>query len=152
MKTAAKIRKATPDDLDAIVAVENACFTNEQFSRRQLSYLLSKAKGILYVAQTESGVVGYLSLLQRVDSDNLRIYSIAVHPDARGQQIGQLFIEKSKEYARSAGLQGISLEVRTNNAAAICLYRKYGFIEKEVLLNYYGEGENGFQMYLQDLS
>lgn len=151
MKASMKIRKASRKDLDAIVAVENACFADERFSRRQLSYLAYKAKGVLYVAETEAGVVGYLSLLRRVGATKLRIYSIAVHPHARGQRIGQLFIEKSKEYARSAGLQGISLEVRTDNVAAIGLYHKHGFVEKEVIEDYYGAGKNGFRMCLQEL-
>lgn len=141
-----KIRKATLSDLNKILEIENICFENERFSRKQFIHLISKSKGIFFIAESNSSIVGYISLLQRSNAKNLRIYSIAVHPEARGQQIGQKFIEISKNIAKMEGLQYISLEVRTDNAAAISLYNKNGFIITSIIQGYYGNGENAFKM------
>lgn len=140
------IRKALPSDLEAIVAVEQACFGSDRFSRRQFAYLLLQAKGIFYVAESDKHIIGYLSFLQRNGSTSGRIYSIAVHPDGRGNQTGRKLIDRGKEYARANGLRQISLEVRTDNSPAIRLYEKHGFSVKSVLKNYYTDGSDAFRM------
>lgn len=141
-----KIRAAVTADLDGIMAVENASFDADRFSRRQFSYLISHAKGAFYVAESNGRVVGYLSLLQRNRAANLRIYSVAVDPGARGLGVGQAFICKSREYALANGFRQISLEVRPDNRAAIGLYRKNGFTATALLRGYYNDGSDAIRM------
>ena len=50
IKREAATRTASQDDLKNILTIENSCFHEEAFSRRQMAYLISQAKGIFYVA------------------------------------------------------------------------------------------------------
>ena len=43
------------------------------------------------------------------------------------------------------GIQNITLEVRKDNKSAICLYKKYGFIERATRKKYY-KGIDGILM------
>jgi len=127
------IRKATPADLDGILEVEKTSFDCDWFSRRQFAYLISHAKGMFYVAEYDKRIVGYISLLHSSKSKSIRIYSIAVHPEARGHRLGQRLMDISKEYAKECNLKQISLEVRVDNIAAINLYRRNGFLATSII-------------------
>lgn len=140
------IRKATISDLSDILIIERLCFNEEAFSKRQFSYLISKARGIFYVAESDSFILGYISLLQRANSKGIRIYSIAVHPMSRDLRIGQKLFDAGREFAKREELQYISLEVRTDNTAAINFYRKNGFVETDIIQGYYSDGINAFKM------
>lgn len=146
MEGMVNIRHATIYDLDAVAAVEDASFGADRFSRRQLAYLIADAQGSVYIAEYEDVVVGYMSVLRRSGSSVLRIYSIAVHPAARGRQIGQRLIDTAIEYAAQHSLSMISLEVRVDNEAAINLYKKNGFIVSSVIRDYYDDGSDAIRM------
>jgi ribosomal protein S18 acetylase RimI-like enzyme len=59
-----------------------------------------------------------------------RILSIAVHPDFQGQKIGDGLMRQGLSYLAACGVTSIRLEVRPENAAAVHLYQKYGFIAR----------------------
>lgn len=140
------IRRANLADLDVIVEIENLCFSDEKFSKRQLAYLISKAKGAFYIAESNNSILGYISLLQRSNNKTLRIYSLAVHPAFRGLQVGKRLIDVGKEFANNEGLYRISLEVKIDNLAAIRLYNRNEFVVTGVIPNYYENGEDAFRM------
>lgn len=141
-----KIRKAVPADIGRVADIENLSFDSDRFSRRQLAYLASKAKGAFFVAETEGMVAGYISLLSHPRRSRLRIYAIAVAPDFRGRNIAGTLISKAKEYAAQGGFSGITLEVRTDNAAATGLYRRHGFERSGLRKGYYADGTDACVM------
>lgn len=149
MTPAVEIRPAAAGDLDAVKAVERRCFPAEEaFSRRQLHYLLTQAQGANYVACLNGAVVGYISLLARRTAGNLRIYSVAVDPAARGCGAGQALIDAAVALARQLGLREVTLEVRTDNDAAIRLYTRSGFRPGKLLRGYYHDGADARRMAL----
>ena len=120
MNPAVGIRPATAGDLDAVECVERRSFPEgEAFTRRQLRYLLTHAQGASYAATRDGAVVGYISLLMRRTAQNLRIYSVAVDPAARGCGAGQALLDAAIALARRLGLREVTLEVRTDNDSAI---------------------------------
>ena len=141
-----QIRKATTADLEAILEIENNSFDAERFNRRQLRYLITKARGLFLVLEQEERIAAYICMIRHSGHNNLRIYSIAVHPAYRGQKLGRLLVEQSVEYARQLQLSVISLEVNTENNTAIALYTQTGFIIKERLKRYYTNGGNALRM------
>ena len=144
------IRPATIGDLDAVAAVERRCFPeDEAFSRRQLRYLLEQAEGASYVACRGQEVVGYITLLTRRTARNLRIYSVAVDPAARGCGAGQALVNAAIALARQLGLDEVTLEVRTDNAPAIGLYARNGFRDDQLLRGYYSDGVDARRMSLR---
>ncbi len=146
MKNEVRIRRAASDDLDALYGLEQRSFGDEAFSRRQLAYLISHAKGTCFVALHEEELAGYISLLARPYLHNLRLYSVAVAPSVRGRGIGQMLLDKAVDYARAQGLREISLEVSVNNPAAQSLYLKNGFTPVGRLTAYYHDGSDGLRM------
>ena len=105
MNPAVGIRPATAGDLDAVECVERRSFPEgEAFTRRQLRYLLTHAQGASYAATRDGAVVGYISLLMRRTAQNLRIYSVAVDPAARGCGAGQALLDAAIALARRLGL------------------------------------------------
>ena len=59
----------------------------------------------------------------------MNIHDIAVHPDFRGQGVGQQLIHALQQYAQSQNCCKITLEVLTGNVLARQVYLKAGFEE-----------------------
>jgi RimJ/RimL family protein N-acetyltransferase len=55
---------------------------------------------------------------------------MAVSREWRGRGVGAAHMVAALEWAREQGLHKLSLSVWPQNAAAIALYRKYGFVEE----------------------
>jgi RimJ/RimL family protein N-acetyltransferase len=55
----------------------------------------------------------------------------------RGRGVGSLLMTAAIEKGRTDGLHKLSLEVFPHNAAAIALYRKFGFVEEGRRMNHY---------------
>lgn len=126
--SAPRIRPATPDDIDALVELENAVFAADRISRRSFRALLSRPTARTIVAETaEDGLLGYAMLLFRKGTALARLYSIAVSPKAARRGVGRLLLEKAEEAAVREDRLLLRLEVREDNAAAIALYREAGY-------------------------
>jgi ribosomal protein S18 acetylase RimI-like enzyme len=55
---------------------------------------------------------------------------MAVTREWRGRGVGSALLTAAIEWARERGLHKLSLSVFAHNAAAIALYRKFGFVEE----------------------
>jgi ribosomal protein S18 acetylase RimI-like enzyme len=122
-----EIRKALISDLKEIVEIEYASFDVDSFSKRQFKYLLMHA--IFYIAENNKQILGYYILLTKKRSKKIRLYSIAVHPNARGKNVGQVLMHHLINVAKEMHYPCISLEVRENNNQAIQLYKSLGLLK-----------------------
>lgn len=146
MDTDIIVRQAVITDLDSIMEIETICFGADSFSRKQFIYLITRAKGIFYVIEYRKKVIAYISLTSNARTRNLRIYSVAVHPDSRGKKLGQLLIDKTIEFAQLHQLRKVTLEVKVTNEPAIGLYLKNKFEHIRIITNYYADGSNAYSM------
>lgn len=146
MKQEPIIRCASINDLEALEEIENACFDEERFSKLELQYLVMHAHGICLVVLYEEKVMAYISALVRANTNNVRIYSLAVHPKAQGRGYAQALIDCCKEYGYQQHKTYISLEVDVNNKAAIALYQKNGFTIHTTRPEYYPNGNDAYYM------
>jgi ribosomal-protein-alanine N-acetyltransferase len=79
--------------------------------------------------------------------DEAHISTIAVHPDWRGQGVGENLFVAMLEQALDLGAQSVTLEVRVSNAAAQALYHKYEFEQTGRRKRYYRDnGEDALLM------
>jgi ribosomal protein S18 acetylase RimI-like enzyme len=62
---------------------------------------------------------------------------MAVAREWRGRGVGAALLEAAIEWARERGLHKLSLGVFAHNAAAIALYRKFGFVEEGLRIKQY---------------
>lgn len=137
----AELRAATPDDLDAIDAIERAVFGSDAWSRAQLREELSAAHRS-YVVLAEPGaagapgrLLGYAGLFQ--PGREADVQTIAVSEDARGAGHGRALMRALIERASAGGGRELFLEVRADNPVARQLYASLGFAELGVRPNYY---------------
>lgn len=144
------LRDAGMGDVDELDHLEGLVFGDEvhRISRRQWRYLVSRAGSRTVIAESAGKVVGALVLSCRSGGRVVRIYSIAVHPDARRRGIARRFLDFAADFARRGGFKVVHLEVAHRNHAAIALYRAAGFAPIETLRDYYAPGEDGLRMEL----
>ncbi|MEL7586756.1 MAG: N-acetyltransferase [Prolixibacteraceae bacterium] len=121
------VRKADATDLAAITSMEQACFSEESFSRRQLKYLITQAKADFLVSQVSDEITAFIVLLKRKTSRSMRIYSVAVSPAHRGKGLARLLLTEAEKLARLNGNHYLTLEVSEVNHEAVRLYLRKGF-------------------------
>ena len=140
------LRLAEIDDIPSIMEIEQICFDKDSCSKRQVVYLISQAKGYFCVAEYQQRVGGYFSVLINQRACSLRIYSIAVHPDYRGRELGQVLMDQTIQTAGECKAAKITLEVKVTNTSAIGLYMKNGFIPVGIKPCYYHDGSDAIYM------
>jgi ribosomal protein S18 acetylase RimI-like enzyme len=135
------IRPAVTADLDALVALENACFDSDRLTRRQLRYMLARAQAVLLVAEPGAGggrgLLGYVLVLFNRATSVARLYSIAVAAAARGRGVGRALVEAAEQATWDAERAYLRLEIRRDNAASQRLFQGLGYRRFGVLSNYY---------------
>ncbi len=140
------IRAAKREDLDALIYLEEICFKEEKFYRKQLRYLLLKAKSVILIAEY-GGIVGSIIVLLRENIHNARIYSLNVHPAHRRQGIASLLMDKTMELLQEKGITKVTLEVGICNIPAQNLYASEGFVVDKKLYNYYKNGDDALHLF-----
>ena len=144
-----QIRRANRSDLSALVQLEEQCFDDSQLGRRSFRYLIDSPSVHFYVCIADNQqLLGYYILLTRKNSVKWRLYSIAITPTNRGTGLGKILFEHALATARQGGAKQFTLEVKTDNSAAINLYRRYHFEVTDLLPDYYGRGTEGYLMCL----
>ncbi len=131
------IRRATVADLDALVALEQACFDTDRISRRQFRYMLSRARAETLVAEGHNRVQGYVMLLFNRATAAARLYSIAVDPHARGHGVGGALVAAAERAAYEAERAYVRLEIRRDNSLSRALFERLGYHQFGVLSDYY---------------
>jgi ribosomal protein S18 acetylase RimI-like enzyme len=139
MSPAFAIRAARPDDLPALVALENGVFDYDRMSARQYRRHLTGAGATLLVAD-DGGVIGSALAFRRKGSRIARLYSLATAPAARGRGVARALLDAIEADAVHRGATQMRLEVRTDNAAAIALYERAGYAPVAELAAYYDDG------------
>jgi ribosomal-protein-alanine N-acetyltransferase len=123
-------------DIDAMMAVERASFTNPWTRDMYLSELANPTVSRFLLARTAGNqIVGFCSFWLIVDE--LHINNVAVLPECRGAGIGSALIRRAFREAREAGAVRALLEVRRSNEAARRLYERFGFHVIRVRREYY---------------
>lgn len=132
---------AGPDDLDAIDGIEASAFDRDRFPRRNLARMLTGGRTKFLLARTEGQPAGYAAVSLKRGSLVARLYSLAVHPDARGKGVATALLEGAQHLAAMAGCNFLRLEVRASNTAARSLYERENFRLRGRRDAYYEDGE-----------
>ena len=131
-----KIVPMNEGHLEELERLEKLCFSRP-WSRRMLAEELENQCAAFLVAEdgVSGKVLGYAGLL--VMADEGYITNVAVFPEYRRSGVAAKLIEVFENFARGNRLAFLTLEVRPSNAAAITLYRRFGFQEVGRRKNYY---------------
>ena len=76
-------------------------------------------------------------VLARVAADEAEILTIAVDPTVRGKGVGRALLAENLRQAARAGARAMFLEVDQDNAQALALYERLGFVRVGERTGYY---------------
>jgi len=134
------LREATPDDVDAIMAIETSTFGTDAWSIDSMRGEVASRHTLYLVAidDDDTGVLaGYAGLLAPHDSGDADIQTIAVAPTARRRGLGRMLMLALIEESRRRAATHVFLEVRADNPSARTLYDSLGFEQIAVRARYY---------------
>ena len=122
--------------IDDVLAVEEASFTNPWTREMYLSELENRAVSFCFLARDRDGpVVGFCSFWRVLDE--LHINNLAVMPESRRQGIASALLARVLAEGTRLGMRRATLEVRRSNEAARLLYERFGFSVAGVRHGYY---------------
>lgn len=138
------IADAGVGELGAILELERAGFPEtERWSRASWeSELTSPSLQVLMAGGDR--LLGVIAL--RFGPDVCDLDRIVVDPRHRRQGVARALLAAGLAGAAARGVAQMILEVRSDNAAAIALYRGYGFDEIAIRNDYYGPGQDAMIM------
>lgn len=127
---------ASPADLDAVLAIEHASFTNPWTREMYLAELDNRGVSYCFVVRNGDGaVIGFCSFWRVLDE--LHINNLAVAPEQRSRGAGTALLQHVLDEGRRLGARRATLEVRRSNEPARRLYERLGFTVAGVRRAYY---------------
>jgi len=139
-----KIETASIRLLEKFCEIENQCFEQEAFTKRQLSYLLTDYNSIALVAKADNDIAGFIISQIEIENDKSfgHIITLNVAPSYRRKGVGSQMLNEIEKILKEKGANECHLEVREDNFAALKLYLNSGYQKIGKLDKYYGN-KNG---------
>jgi ribosomal-protein-alanine N-acetyltransferase len=129
-------RLAGADDLEGVLAVDDASFSRPWTRAMYEAEFLNQATARLYVLRLPGcAVAGYIATW--IVLDELHINNLAVRPEYRGQGYGSALLTHALVEGEREGAGRATLEVRRSNDAARRLYERFGFHVAGIRRDYY---------------
>ncbi|HTM86501.1 MAG TPA: ribosomal protein S18-alanine N-acetyltransferase [Mycobacterium sp.] len=139
-------------DAERCAELEAVLFGSDDPWPAEAFYRAISARDSHYVGARVAGtLVGYAGIarLGRTPPFEFEVHTIGVDPTHHGRGIGRRLLADLLDYADGGA---VYLEVRTDNAAAIALYRDVGFVETGVRKRYYRNGADAYTMRREPVS
>ena len=147
-----QIRTVTAADLDAVTALEAACFPPaEAATREAFAYRIETFSERFFVAERQGRIIGLVngcaSDLPAVDDrlfepqghdpegKNQMVFGLAVHPDCRNNGIAAALLRRLIDFAREQDMNQVILTCKQEK---IPYYQKFGFQNRGVSASEHG--------------
>jgi ribosomal-protein-alanine N-acetyltransferase len=133
IRNAVTLRTMTPENLDAVMAIEQAAYSHP-WSRGNFRDSLNP----LFDAQClwlGDELLGYFLAMHGVEE--MHLLNITVAPAHQGEGWGHMMLDALSLISRNVGAQTLWLEVRQSNARALQVYTRYGFVRVGLRKDYY---------------
>ncbi len=125
--------------------MDQLCFPKHiAYGRRELKSYLQTEGSHCIVAEIPATIAGFI--LTQCDAEIAHIITLDVLAAYRRHSIGSLLLEASEKEAAARGVTLMYLETATTNKAAIALWKQHGYRETATIENFYGRGQNAFEM------
>ncbi len=126
----------TEDQIDEVLDIERASFTNPWTREMYISELANRTVSFCFLAREDGGrVVAFCSFWRVLDE--LHINNLAVLPEFRRQGAASALLSHVLAEGAKLGAKRATLEVRRSNEAARLLYEQFGFSIAGVRRGYY---------------
>jgi ribosomal-protein-alanine N-acetyltransferase len=136
-------------DLDSVMEIEKGSFRSPwsaQVFLEEMSRDWAHVDVLRDRAGTAVAFVNYWLV-----ADEVHLLNIASHPERRRQGHASRLLAHIIAIGRDRACRVITLEVRRSNAAALRLYRRFGFRAVGIRPNYYAEDQEDAVVMLLDL-
>jgi len=142
----------SPDQIDAVLAIEEASFTNPWTRVMYLAELENAGVSYCFLAKEADGrVVGFCSFWRVLDE--LHINNLAVLPDFRRRGVASALLTHVLAEGQALGARRATLEVRRSNDPARLLYERFGFSVAGLRRAYYTKPvEDALVLWRENLS
>lgn len=137
------IRPMSKEDLDAVLAIEQASFP-APWKRDHFLHEFAATHSYPLVALLDGRLVGYVCLMSLFEE--AQILDIAVAADQRGRGVALALMKVATALALEKGAETLALEVRATNRAAIALYERLGFSRCGLRAKYYEGSDDAVLM------
>lgn len=128
------IRPMQEMDLDQVAELEKENFSRP-WSRNAFEQTMGKDYYLYLVAEDAGQILGMSGVI--FTGDEGEITNVSVRKERRREGIAQAILEELLRLSVNKGIVSFTLEVRKNNAGALCLYRKLGFCEAGIRPDFY---------------
>jgi ribosomal-protein-alanine N-acetyltransferase len=143
------IRDMRSEDVDALTAIEKACFeagyADKMMSREDFAEALEDEEMKVFCCVTDGEVVGYASLILETDGA-VSFDSLAVSPDHQGKGLGEELFRRVEQYCKDSGAPHLNLEIKETNYALLKRYHRYGYKCFHVEPGFYADGWGAIRM------
>jgi len=144
------VRPMKPSEVDEVVRLwrrlasdQTLIIDDENLTRfREFLEGLSKEDENQVLAYEINGrIVGFLMFMKQAKSmlrlkrSRAMITDLYVEEEHRGRGIASKLLERCLQYLKSLGVEEVRVNVLVDNAPAISLYRKTGFIDHMILMS-----------------
>jgi len=146
------IEPLAPGDLDDVLAIEEAAFTNPWTRAMYLAEMENSGVSFCFLARdADRRAVGFCSFWRILDE--LHLNNLAVLPEFRRKGIASALLEFVLQYGVGLGARRATLEMRRSNDHARLLYERFGFSRAGVRKDYYSKPvEDAIVLWREDLT
>jgi ribosomal-protein-alanine N-acetyltransferase len=138
------LRAVQPGDINALARADAVCFADPWPASYFATELFAPGRFHRVLVEPAGEIVAYLfTAWQYLD---LHVLNVATLPDYRRFGLGRRLMRIAEMHARQMAGETLTLEVRTGNTAALCLYQSLGFEQVGVRTRYYADGTDALIM------
>lgn len=141
-----EIRKLEPDDFKHLLVIETESFFSgySPYFIRMVPILYSNTSFISVKGRSAQGYVA--AAIEQSNPQRSWILSLAVRPKYRGCGLGDRLMLHVLDTLKDLEVKEVLLTVAPENAAAVALYKKHGFVQGKLIHDFFGPGEHRVQM------
>ena len=141
------IRRATPFDIPAVVALEQDLFT-DPWDEEGFGDALKYYQELFFVAVEDDRIVGFIcgGMENTGEETYGHIMNLGTAKKMQRKGIGGALLRRLELECMVRGAGGMQLEVRVANTAAQEFYRKYGYTQVFLIDQSYSDGEDAILM------
>ena len=139
------VREYRDSDLDAICALDEACFAVEfRFSRESMRRFVTRRGAICLIAEAEGGEIAGFVIVHLERGARGYVVTLDVGEGWRRRGLAGTLMEAAEARVRAAGAGVMGLHVFTGNEGAVGFYEGRGYGRVGVVPGFYGRGGNAF--------
>ena len=133
MSAAPEIRPMRDEDLEAVIALWEACGLTRPWNRpdKDIAFARGKEQSDVLVGVIGAEVVA--SIMVGHDGHRGSFYYVAVAPEHQGHGIGTLLIRDGETWLKQRGVWKVNVLIRQENAAVQDFYERLGYEVNKVM-------------------